>query len=610
MDALSNVKFYLLRRSGPLLFKLRSGESESIYTISIASPSHRCTCGGGEAKGYLCCHIIFVIIKILKVPKSNHLAWQLSWRPEEVDRVLSGNLEEGDCEQNKLFRNFLKKGDGFSRQAKARNKEHEAASGDTGQNGVDETLVAQRELGTDSTCAICYFDMTVEELNEKKLCYCVRSCGSNFHLSCMKIYIGHSRMEKKGMILCPLCRAPWETSLAASVKNNDDDDKACARPKLPPLHCNRCRLTIRKEFARCAHCPSVNLCKSCFNGGAISSHDPNHIWFMADSQSNPTKWKAICPPLHRSTRLRQEREHLSLLQHRELTPADYHELLLLDNSHSYAPPLHEHSVNAIREVPTSDSGQRCDFCSISLAVDRTAKQFPCQHIVHRTCAMNILLSALSNCDYEGEGAPLGALVCPICPSLTVDDEKSTNLLFPSLREPEEQNESIIRPSKEKSVSKSKPTPPCDVTNLSIAHGKSTKGDNVSIMPCLSITGVCQSSTIVAIRSANSQFGVDGGNQAMILRAKNNFDRRTRSRQETTLGMEKSDTSLMLAVSNTNCKERLEPQRPRIEKKNVNIKVHQRGIQTKSVIDNKRDMNSNLSDILQIGRSNVRKSIRP
>ena len=126
------------------------------------------------------------------------------------------------------------------------------------------------------------------------------------------------------------------------------------------------------------------------------------LFFKADVSQYPAEWTAVVPYSSRSNQLREDRERMTLLQHRDLSPADYNELLALDGPAFSAPSLHEHLVNALPDIATSDySGQKCKYCSISLSVDRTAKQFPCpsQHIVHRTCAMSILLSALSASEY-------------------------------------------------------------------------------------------------------------------------------------------------------------------------------------------------------------------
>mmetsp|Transcript_16282 Transcript_16282/g.29528 ORF Transcript_16282/g.29528 Transcript_16282/m.29528 type:complete len:610 (-) Transcript_16282:867-2696(-) len=591
--ALAQAKFYLVSRRGPLVFKLRSGDSESTYTVCIASPSHRCSCGGGEAKGLMCVHILFVVIKILKVPQTNPLAWALRWSEGVVDRILSGRLDGGKSQSTTNNHAFLKKGD---RTRKARLKEDESAKDNRNLPTVDEASVAQRELEQSSTCSICQDEMTDSQLDGELLCYCSASCGSSFHKGCMRVFAAHARMERK-TILCPLCRAPW----TASCK--PPPGKSSARRRLPPLQCNHCRLTVRKKFVRCASCPSLDLCQGCFDGGADSYHNPAHVLLTGDVSQNPTQWKAVHPSSHRNNRLREERERLSLLQYRDLSSADYHELLSLESSTLIAPPLHEHLLNALPEILTSDyPGQKCPYCSISLAVDRTARQFPCrpsQHIIHQTCAVSILLSALSAS--ECEGSAVGSIVCPFCP---VSDAKSA-LLFPSLqREPERD-----QPARKIDASNRKPMPPCDVTNLSNAFGRSltVKGDNGVGKPFpLSITGVTQNSNTVANTSADNPVDKRVKYDKLTFQ-KRNVNQRIRRTQHG-----QSEVEMML--SGINYAERQQSQQPKQIKRTrkTQDRKSSRLVSTKSVSNNTSRIKddgidhvpSNLSGILQIGGNKV------
>ena len=187
--------------------------------------------------------------------------------------------------------------------------------------------------------------------------------------SISRICAAYNRMERKA-VLCPLCRAPWTACLVSSNKSSNED-KYSTRTRLPSLKCSHCRLTIRKQVVRCASCPPLDLCQSCFNGGAGASQDHDHPFFKADVSQYPAEWTAVVPYSSRSNQLREDRERMTLLQHRDLSPADYNELLALDGPAFSAPSLHEHLVNALPDIATSDSsGQKCKYCSISLSVDR------------------------------------------------------------------------------------------------------------------------------------------------------------------------------------------------------------------------------------------------
>lgn len=429
--ALSRAKFYLVSRLGPLLFKLRASDSELIYTINISTPFHECTCGGGRAKGTLCLHILFIILKMLKVPCSNPLAWQPSWSENEIDRILSGAFVRNATTSQRIAHAFLKKGDG----AKSLRKEDDSIE-EKESEAVDTAPVIQRDIDH-VACSICQDEMTESELDADKLCYCEGSCGSSFHKACMRIFAAHSKVERKA-VLCPLCRGPWTAPLVDNA--TCDEKKPSGRMRLPRLKCHHCRFSIRtKEFVRCSSCPSYDVCYSCFQRGASASHDPSHCLFIGELNQYPTQWRAVSA--RRKSR-REEVEALSLLQYRDLSPSDYMELLSLDDTSSACIPLHEHLVNSLPDVDTQDTaaGGICVSCSVSLGVDRKAKQLPCQCRLHRTCVISHLLSAL----YSGGGA-VGEITCPQCPKDAP--------LFPSLlREPE------TRPAKKLSALKCKPGP--------------------------------------------------------------------------------------------------------------------------------------------------------
>jgi len=192
VDALARAKFYLLSRNGPLIFKLKD-VNDSSYTVCIASPSHRCSCGGGEAKGFLCILILFVVIKILRVPHSNPLAWASSWSTDAVDRTLAGRHLEG---KSTSIHTFLRKGDG-ARTAPV------SAEVDTDMITENEASVAQRELGA---CSICQDNMTESEFNDELLCYCEHSCGISFHKKCMRWTVAAAVHDQVAFVVRePLC---------------------------------------------------------------------------------------------------------------------------------------------------------------------------------------------------------------------------------------------------------------------------------------------------------------------------------------------------------------------------------------------------------------------
>lgn len=77
----------LLQELGPTQFVVKgNGDSERDkikHKVSIGD-LQRCTC---HKKPRLCQHIVFVMLKVLRVPAENPIIWQLSLTEQEINQV-------------------------------------------------------------------------------------------------------------------------------------------------------------------------------------------------------------------------------------------------------------------------------------------------------------------------------------------------------------------------------------------------------------------------------------------------------------------------------------------------------------------------------------------
>ncbi|KAL7469108.1 hypothetical protein ACHAXS_009357 [Conticribra weissflogii] len=430
LEKLKRTKLFLVSRKGPLLFVLKADDNTNVtYKVVIGSPQ-RCSCGGGEAKGKACVHIMFVMIKCFRLQPSNPLAWQITLREEDVVALLDGRqrntIDESSAELTRYA--FLKKGDG----AKLRLKSNANEDGSFHENDSfkpDGTPgISQKELAYDDICTICQDTMTELELADNQLTFC-GNCGSNFHAPCFRTMAAYSKSQRKH-VTCPLCRAQWQNTILPASKINEHAAQMTQTRKLPRIRCEKCKMSIqgKVEFARCTVCPSMDLCKICFNRGC---QDCAHPFVSAGASEYPSRWKPLLPNFRGSQRKTNEKNQLMMLQYRNLSPADYHELLTLDSGLSNnVPPLYEHLANALDEVESrSLSVEKCGYCSVPLSIDRTARRCPCHCTVHWSCAVRIILTGLASS--ECEGALAGKIVCPMC-----ENDGTTTILFPALnREP-------------------------------------------------------------------------------------------------------------------------------------------------------------------------------
>jgi E3 ubiquitin-protein ligase ZSWIM2 len=77
IESLQSNTILLLQRRGPTSFLVKSGDPGLKYTVQIGSKV-TCSCRKHASAPEVCIHIIFVMIKILRVPPSNPIVWQVS----------------------------------------------------------------------------------------------------------------------------------------------------------------------------------------------------------------------------------------------------------------------------------------------------------------------------------------------------------------------------------------------------------------------------------------------------------------------------------------------------------------------------------------------------
>ena len=195
---LGTIRLFLVSTVGPTVFILKADDMTKATHKVFIGERQMCSCGGGEARGKLCLHILFVMIKVLRIPSDNPIAWQLSLVDNEVDSILSGQVgSRSKGKKNHPPRIFMKKGHGERlRQQKNKSTENED---ETNTNSEDEGsishCVVRKELSDDNICCICQENMFSCDLDT--LCYCESQCGTNFHKKCFRMYASYNRSEKK-----------------------------------------------------------------------------------------------------------------------------------------------------------------------------------------------------------------------------------------------------------------------------------------------------------------------------------------------------------------------------------------------------------------------------
>ncbi|ETW10201.1 hypothetical protein H310_00565 [Aphanomyces invadans] len=365
------MTMYLVQTTGPTNYVIQEQNSDRKHRVLIGSVQS-CSCGDKE----ICCHLLFVMLKILRVPASNPVIWQRSLIDSETNMVLTGGYSQADG--------------GGVRKPFLRRKVDEA-SPETGSDGLGKEC-ARHTVVEGEVCAICREDMVEAQQN---LTYCKRGCGNNFHIDCMKI-LGESRKQAKENIICPLCRQDWGDSALTNLKKEADVSN-----RNPLVHigasCKQCLTKpIRCQRYRCLQCKHVDLCEKCFKSNAHAKHS-----FVVRKAHKGTWFPAL--RTIRSSLLSPEA--INDLEGRELSNADYDMLMELDAAEKY--PLQDYLMANLagKEITDTkawapervDGITWCTVCQQSLRMAASIRSLPCQHTFHASCLLQHLLSQKYTC---------------------------------------------------------------------------------------------------------------------------------------------------------------------------------------------------------------------
>eukprot|EP00742_Colponemidia_sp_Colp-10_P007650 GILJ01008245.1.p1 GENE.GILJ01008245.1~~GILJ01008245.1.p1 ORF type:complete len:636 (+),score=65.69 GILJ01008245.1:75-1982(+) len=340
----TTARFFLLQELGPTSFILRD-EANHKFKVSIGN-QHKCSCGGGTKEH--CIHTVFVLLKLLRIPSDNPLAWQLSFIEAEITQIMTQRFDRR------------------SNPRKPKALEHESETQVKTELG---RKVCRQSIEEDPTCPICQEEM----LDEASLTYCKTGCGHNIHTQCMKIWADHRNSIGEG-ITCPLCRHDWGESAHGDLKKGAQKVEQIS--KHFGIHCSYCkRGPIQGSRFHCLYCANYELCGNCFDRNQHIHHPlirkerRNGSWLPAIREVSPAMLQLAAE-----------------IQNRELSSDDYDLLLQLD-AQSTVPPLHTYLASKLK-LATPDSTESEDkFCSLcsNQSPDQQWVRLNCQHLFHKDC---------------------------------------------------------------------------------------------------------------------------------------------------------------------------------------------------------------------------------
>ena len=207
-EILQETTLLLMGRQGPLVFNVRD-EHANVYRVTLGNP-HSCTCSGSLGTGDLCLHQLYCLLKVLRVPESHPLSYQLGITDTEADMILSGQCADaGGARSGRSVENL-------SAMARAKRLAKQKGKKDGG-NAADEAAEArangwvERQVlgeGDDENCAICQDSMD----KDQALTWCRKGCGNNMHAKCMQTF-AQFKITSRQSVACPLCREEWNIEL-------------------------------------------------------------------------------------------------------------------------------------------------------------------------------------------------------------------------------------------------------------------------------------------------------------------------------------------------------------------------------------------------------------
>ncbi|KAJ3385395.1 E3 ubiquitin-protein ligase Zswim2 [Lobulomyces angularis] len=354
-----------LKKKNPNLFRICLGSLQS------------CSCSTFMNERELCVHILWVMLKVYRVDRSDEKLFQLSLVEREITELIS--------QRNKS-------------KLKSANKQSEVQL----KNCSTEDGVVRRDIEEGDVCPICQDDL----IGEQPTIYCKKSCGNNMHSKCLKVLMEHQvRTLGENLVKCPLCRKDFGTCeeinqlIAESQPTRSKQillKKKLNLKKHFGFKCMNCEINpIVGKCHKCLICPSTYLCEICFMQGHHSEHSFEH------RLEKHSSWE----PSIRVVDTVFPQAMLDQLQGRELTDLDYEKLLLLDQKSTQGNiPLHVINSFPTEKIKDPRKREECTICAVKYVFGSLTRKIPCGHSFHQSCIDRWLLQTRSNCPTCGENA--------------------------------------------------------------------------------------------------------------------------------------------------------------------------------------------------------------
>ena len=361
LAAASAPGFFLVQRPGPSAFVVREEGRAGAPLRVLVGARQTCSCGGGMATrarrsearaptterllrernvaalappaapddddddasrvASVCAHIAFVMTRVLRVPRSNPLAWQLSLVDRELDETLRCELASGRARARGRTGDDARASRSLTALSREDEDENENKNKNHRRRGDSR---GRRDLGPDEPCPICYEPMddvdddptSARDAANRTVVWCRgerrpkkteedrrppadanepssslsskpprrAGCGRGVHARCLAMFRDHGlSADPPRALTCPLCRCPWGELTwrppppRGARASRDPAARRDAEARSRRIHfgvsCRACRASpvVGWRF-RCAVCVAYDLCAACHASGAHAAH--------------------------------------------------------------------------------------------------------------------------------------------------------------------------------------------------------------------------------------------------------------------------------------------------------------------------------------------------
>lgn len=176
LQQLSHTTVRMLRRDGPTAFTVHAEGESRKQRVRIGS-MHVCSCKHADCfvdASDLCIHVLFCLVKVLQVPTSNPMVWQVGLNERELDEALQCARVPSSIASAQT-------------QAQVASAGVERHTNEPGVDGVSEGVCKRKSLENEGPCPICFDAMRPSS----HILWCRYGCGSNVHARCIRVYADH-----------------------------------------------------------------------------------------------------------------------------------------------------------------------------------------------------------------------------------------------------------------------------------------------------------------------------------------------------------------------------------------------------------------------------------